>query len=148
MVNRKAQPVPPIYQPEVAARASYYAAHHPERREYYAAWSAVKAIFGNKVVPSLADHYLARTGYDSQQYDGFEDPNRPNNLFEPVVGDHGAHGDFDERARSGSIELWLETHAKLLAIAAGIGFAGAAIKSLTNGRSASHRPDRLTRKAA
>jgi len=144
---RKAQPVPPIYQPEVAARAIYYAAHHPERREYYVAWSAVKAIFGNKVVPSLADHYLARTGYDSQQYDGFEDPNRPNNLFEPVVGDHGAHGDFDERARSGSIELWAETHAKLLAIAAGIGFAAAAIKSLTNGRSASPRTDRLKKAA-
>src|SRR5205814_5237582 len=66
----KAQPVPPIFQPEVAARAIYYAAHHPHRREYYAGWSTVKAIFGNKLVPSLADHYLARTGYDSQQHDG------------------------------------------------------------------------------
>src|SRR5579884_2724212 len=65
---RKAQPVPPIYQPEVAARAIYYAAHHPEKREYYAAWSVVKAIAGNKLVPSLADHYLAKTGYDSQQF--------------------------------------------------------------------------------
>jgi short-subunit dehydrogenase len=145
---RKAQPVPPIYQPEVAARAIYYAAHHPERREYYAGWSAVKAIFGNKLVPSLADHYLARTGYESQQYDGFEDPNRPNNLYEPVAGDHGAHGDFDDRAQSGSLELWAETHVKLLAIAAGIGFAGAAVSSLAKRRGGSHRTERLKRNTA
>jgi hypothetical protein len=107
---RKAQPVPPIYQPEVAARAIYYAAHHPERREYYPAWSVIEAIFGNKLVPSLADRYLARTGYESQQYDGPEDPNRPFNLWKPVRGDRGAHGDFDARARTHSLELWLERH--------------------------------------
>lgn len=115
---RKAQPVPPIYQPEVAARAIYYAAHHPERREYYPAWSSVKAIFGNKLVPSLADRYLARTGYESQQYDGAEDPNRPFNLWKPVRGDHGAHGDFDDRAHAQSLELWLETHPLWLAAGA------------------------------
>jgi short-subunit dehydrogenase len=114
---RKAQPVPPIYQPEVAARAIYYAAHHPGRREYYAAWSAVKAIFGNKLAPSFADHYLAKTGYDSQQHDGPEDPSRPNNLWEPVPGDHGAHGSFDARAREHSAELWAETHPAWIAIA-------------------------------
>ncbi|MGZ4817113.1 MAG: SDR family oxidoreductase [Terriglobales bacterium] len=113
----KAQPVPPIYQPEVAARAIYYAAHHPRRREYYAAWSAVKAIVGNKIAPSFADRYLARTGYDSQQYDGPEDPNRPHNLWKPVPGDHGAHGNFDERARRHSLELWAETHPGLFAAA-------------------------------
>jgi NAD(P)-dependent dehydrogenase (short-subunit alcohol dehydrogenase family) len=121
---RKAQPVPPIYQPEVAARAIYYAAHHPERREYYAAWSAVEAIFGNKLAPSFADHYLARTGYDSQQHDGPDDPNRPNNLWQPVPGDHGAHGSFDDRARDVSLELLAETHAKWLAVAAGAGLIG------------------------
>lgn len=124
---RKAQPVPPIFQPEVAARAIYYAAHHPDRREYYVAWSTVKAIFGNKLVPSLGDDYLARTGYDSQQYDGPEDPNRPNNLWEPVAGDHGAHGTFDKRAHSFSMEMWLESHAKWLALAAGLTVAGAAL---------------------
>jgi short-subunit dehydrogenase len=113
----KAQPLPPIYQPEVAARAIYYAAHHPKRREYYAAWSAVEAIFGNKLVPSLADHYLARTGYKSQQHDGPEDPDRPNNLWKPVPGDHGAHGSFDSRARERSAELWAETHPALVAVA-------------------------------
>ena len=143
----KAQPVPPIYQPEVAARAIYYAAHHPERREYYPAWSSVKAIFGNKLAPSLADHYLARTGYDSQQYDGPEDPNRPNNLYAPVAGDHGAHGCFDDRARSHSLELRAETHAKFLAIAVGLGFAGALLKSLGS-RHSSNRTRHSELKAA
>jgi hypothetical protein len=114
----KAQPVPPIYQPEVAARAIYYAAHHPDRREYYPAWSSVKAIFGNKLVPSFADHYLARNGYASQQHDGLEDPNRACNLWEPVGGDHGAHGNFDEQSRTESTELWLETHPLWVAVGA------------------------------
>jgi len=114
---RKAQPVPPIYQPEVAARAIYYAAHHAERREYYAAWSVVEAVFGNKLAPSFADRFLARNGYDSQQHDGAEDPNRPNNLWKPLRGDHGAHGSFDEQARKVSLELWSETHWKWLAVA-------------------------------
>jgi hypothetical protein len=114
---RKAQPVPPIYQPEVAARAIYYAAHHPERREYYAAWSALEAIVGNKLVPSLADEYLARTGYDSQQYDGPENPQRAHNLWEPLPGDHGAHGNFDARASSTSFGLWYSTHPKWFALA-------------------------------
>ena len=136
---RKAQPVPPIYQPEVAARAIYYAAHHPKRREYYPAWSSVKAIFGNKLVPSLADHYLARTGYESQQYDGAEDPNRPNNLWEPVPGDHGAHGAFDSRASDHSSELWLETHTTWLALAAGVGLLGAI---LSGARARSATPEK------
>lgn len=125
---RKAQPVPPIYQPEVAARAIYYAAHHPTRREYYAGWSTVTAIVGNKVAPSLADRYLARIGYDAQQYDGPEDPNRPNNLWEPLPGDHGAHGNFDGRARSHSLELWAETHPVWFGLGA-LGIMGALYKA-------------------
>ena len=82
----KAQPVPPIFQPEVAARAIYHAAHDAKRREYFAGWSTVKAIVGNKLAPSFADRYLARHGYDAQQHDGPEDPNRPNNLWHPVPG--------------------------------------------------------------
>jgi len=115
----KAQPVPPIFQPEVAARAIYYAAHHPERREYYVGWSTVKAIVGNKLAPSLGDRYLARYGYGSQQHDGPDDPNRPNNLWEPLPGDYGAHGAFDEAAKSFSMESWLGRHAQWLALAAG-----------------------------
>jgi NAD(P)-dependent dehydrogenase (short-subunit alcohol dehydrogenase family) len=115
---RKAQPVPPIFQPEVAARAIYFAAHHPRRREYFVGGSTVKAIFGNKLAPSLADHLLARDGYESQQYDGSEDPNRPDNLFHPVAGDHGAHGAFGDRARNVSWEFRAEANAGWLAAAA------------------------------
>jgi NAD(P)-dependent dehydrogenase (short-subunit alcohol dehydrogenase family) len=103
---RKAQPVPPIFQPEVAAEAIHFAVHHP-RREFYVGWPSVKAIVANKFIPGLLDHFLARTGYDSQQYDGREDPNRVHNLWQPVPGDHGAHGDFKDRAKSHSAQLWL-----------------------------------------
>jgi short-subunit dehydrogenase len=127
---RKAQPVPPIFQPEVAARAIYYAAHHPDRREYYVGFSTVKAIFGNKLVPSFGDHYLARNGYDSQQHDGPENPNRPNNLWQPVPGDHGAHGSFDKRANSFSMELWLEMNRKWLGAGLGLLAAGALLSRM------------------
>ena len=112
---RKAQPVPPIFEPEVAARAIYYAAHHAGRREYFVGGSTVKAIFGNKIAPSFADHILARSGYESQQYDGSKDPSRPDNLFHPVPGDHGAHGTFGDRARNQSWEFWAESHVGYLA---------------------------------
>src|SRR5213078_1672634 len=105
----KAQPVPPIFQPEVAAEAIYFAAHNP-RREFYVGLPSVKAIVANKIAPGLLDHYLARTGYDSQQYDGPEDPNRPDNLWQPVPGDHGAHGAFDARAQKWSPQLWTSEH--------------------------------------
>jgi NADP-dependent 3-hydroxy acid dehydrogenase YdfG len=123
---RKAQPVPPIFQPEVAARAVYYAAHHPRRREYFVGGSTVKAIFGNKVAPSFADHYLARTGYESQQRPERAEPHRPDNLYQPLEGDHGAHGAFDKRARHRSWEFWAESHVKTLgfALGAGVGLAG------------------------
>src|SRR5213596_3202930 len=95
---RKAQPVPPIFQPEVAAEAIYFAAHNP-RREFYVGAPSVAVIVGNKFAPGLLDRYLADTGYDSQQYDGPEDPDRVHNLWQPVPGDHGAHGAFDARAK-------------------------------------------------
>ena len=120
---RKPQPVPPIFQPEVAARAILWAAHHG-RREVYVGWPTVKAIVGNKLVPGYADRYLARQGYESQQYDGLADPHRPDNLWEPVPGDHGAHGSFDERATDHSPQLWATTHRGLLALLGG-GLAGA-----------------------
>lgn len=106
---RKAQPVPPIFQPEVAARAIYFAAYH-HRRELYVGSSTIAAILGQKIVPGLLDFYLGKTGYDSQQHDGAEDPGRPNNLFEPVVGNFAAHGAFDERASTCSPALWLSMH--------------------------------------
>jgi short-subunit dehydrogenase len=113
---RKAQPVPPIFQPEVAAEAIYFAAHNP-RREFYIGLPTVKAIVADKIAPGLLDRYLARTGYDSQQYDGAEDPNRLDNLWHPVPGDHGAHGAFDARARSWSPQLWTSEHRTMLAVA-------------------------------
>ena len=122
---RKAQPVPPIFQPKVAAEAIYFAAHNP-RREFYVGLPSVEVIVANKIAPGLLDRYLARTGYDSQQYDGPEDPNRPNNLWHPVPGDHGAHGTFDARARSWSPQLWTSEHRTVLAL----GFLAFAISGL------------------
>ena len=100
----KAQPVPPIFQPEVGARAIHWAAHH-SRRELYAGWPTVEAIVGNKLAPGLLDRYLGKTGFDSQQTSEPEDPNRPNNLWEPLKGDHGARGAFGYQARDTSLEL-------------------------------------------
>lgn len=128
----KAQPVPPIFQPEVAARAIYYAAHHAQRREYYVGHSTVQAIVGNKLAPSLLDHYLARTGYQAQQHDGREDPHRRNNLWEPVPGDHGAHGSFDRQARGRSVEWWMDSHRWLLGLTGVAGVAGAVYAALGN----------------
>lgn len=103
-LKNKAQPVPPIFQPEVGARAIYWAAHH-SRREIYAGWPTVEAIIGNKIAPGLLDRYLGNTGFDSQQTSEPEDPERPDNLWGPVKGDHGAHGTFDQRAHESSWEL-------------------------------------------
>jgi NAD(P)-dependent dehydrogenase (short-subunit alcohol dehydrogenase family) len=110
---RKPQPVPPIFQPEVAADAIVYAAQH-YRREWYVGGSTSLAITLNKFAPGVGDRYLARQGYDAQQYDGAIDPNRPHNLYEPVPGDHGAHGEFDSRASSASLQLWLSQHREWL----------------------------------
>jgi NAD(P)-dependent dehydrogenase (short-subunit alcohol dehydrogenase family) len=123
----KAQPVPPIYQPEVAARAVYWAAHH-RRRELYVGASTDKAILGNKVFPGLGDRYLGRTGYRSQVQPGKpENPNRPDNLWEPVPGQFGAHGTFDARARTRSFQLWATTHRGTLGlVGAGLAAAGVA----------------------
>ncbi len=104
-LKHKAQPVPPIFQPEVGARAVYWAAHN-HRRELYVGFPTVEAIVANKIAPGILDHYLGRTGYKSQQTNEPEDPNRPNNLWEPVPGDHGSHGTFDNRAHPRSYELW------------------------------------------
>lgn len=100
----KAQPIPPIFQPEVGARAIYWAAHH-SRREIHAGWPTVEAILGNKLAPGLLDRYLAKTGFGSQQTSEPEDPNRPDNLWKPLSGDHGAHGTFDSQAHERSLEV-------------------------------------------
>ncbi len=110
---REPQPVPPIYQPEVAAEAIVWAARHP-RRELMVGWPTVKAILGNAVVPGIADRYLARTGYDAQQTDRPLDPDRPDNLFAPVPGRQAAHGPFDEESRGRSVQLTMVKHRRPL----------------------------------
>ena len=117
----KAQPVPPIYQPEVPAAAIYWAAHH-RRRELYVGISTVKAIEGNKVVRGLLDEYLAEKAYSGQQTSEPRDPNRPDNLWTPLDGedghDHGAHGSFDSRSRSFSPEAWASRNREWLGVLA------------------------------
>jgi short-subunit dehydrogenase len=124
---RKAQPVPPIFQPEVAAEAIYWAAHHG-RNELWVGLSAVKAIVGNRIVPRALDRYLARMGYDAQQTDELADPDRKDNLYEPMPRDAGAHGDFDGRSSDKSYQWWANTHRGwLLAGTTAAGLAGAAL---------------------
>lgn len=123
-LKHKAQPVPPIYQPEVAARAIYWAAHH-RRRELLVGGSTAVVVEGNKFFPGIGDLYLGKTGYKSQQTNEVRDPNRPDNLWKPVDDrrDYGAHGTFDSRARNDSRELWASEH-KWLLVALGLTLAG------------------------
>ncbi len=136
---RKPQPVPPIYQPEVAADAVWWAAHH-YRREWYVGGSTAVVIIGNKIAPGFGDWYLAQQGYGSQQYDGLVGPDRRNNLYEPVDQDRdfGAHGDFDSRATSSSAQLWADQHLGWLALA-GAGLLGLAAAGWFLGREAETR---------
>jgi NAD(P)-dependent dehydrogenase (short-subunit alcohol dehydrogenase family) len=113
----RAQPVPPVFQPEIAAEAIIWASESG-RRELYVGMPTVRAILGNKIGAGLLDRYLANIGYRSQQTDEPEDPGRPDNLWTPVSGDHGAHGRFDAIARTDSWQLWLSKHRNELAIAA------------------------------
>src|SRR5438874_2084879 len=115
---RRAQPVPPIYQPEVAARAIEWAADHPYRHESWVGATTAATILANDAAPGLLDRYLALTGVKAQQTDEQEDPRRPNNLFGPVPGDHGAHGDFDAHAHAHSPEVVLSTKKRLFGLTA------------------------------
>ena len=119
------QPVPPIFQPEVAARAIVWAAHH-RRRQLYVGFPTVKAIAIERINPNIADHYLAREGYRSQQTSEPARPDRVDNVFAPVPGDHGAHGRFDARAKGRSLQLWAAMHRTglgLLALGVAAGYA-------------------------
>ena len=111
---RKPQPYPPVFQPEVPAEAIYYAAHH-RRREMFVGWPTLKTVLGNRLAPGYVDRVLADTGYEGQQYNGLVEPGRQDNLWNPVPADFGAHGDFDQHAKSSSWLLWAEMHQKLLA---------------------------------
>jgi short-subunit dehydrogenase len=120
---RKPQPVPPIFEPEVAARGIYWAAHH-RRRELFVGLPTLKAVVANKFFPGYLDRYLAKYGFDAQQTNEMDHHNRPNNLWTPVAADFGAHGRFDDRAHNNSVQLSATTHRTWLAIAAMAATAG------------------------
>jgi NADP-dependent 3-hydroxy acid dehydrogenase YdfG len=122
---RHPRPVAPVYQPEVAAKAIVWAADHP-RREIKVGASTAVTVAGNKLLPGLGDWYLARTAVDGQQTQDPVNGDRPDNLFAPVPGDHGAHGRFDDEAKPRSAQLWLTTHNGVLAAGAGVAAAAAA----------------------
>jgi len=130
-----AQPVPPIYQPEFAARAVLFAADHPKRREYWVGSSTMGTLAANALAPGLLDRYLARTGFTSQQTDRLQDP--PVNLWEPADGpdghDFGAHGDFDDTSHERDAQLWASQHHG--ALAAGVGGLVAALTAFRRRRS-------------
>jgi NAD(P)-dependent dehydrogenase (short-subunit alcohol dehydrogenase family) len=135
---RQAQPVPPIYQPEVAARAVVYAADHPRRREYWVGGTTAATLVVNAVAPGLLDRYLARTGFDAQQTDQPKPPGQPANLWEPADGengrDFGAHGLFDEKAHARSPQVWASQHHGTLAVVGAGLVAGAAVLARTTAR--------------
>jgi NAD(P)-dependent dehydrogenase (short-subunit alcohol dehydrogenase family) len=131
------RPIGTVFQPEIAAEAIYFAAHS-DRKEIFVGGPTVQAIWGNKVASPLLDDYLAAVGFKGQQDPEPVSPDRKDNLFEPVPGDHGAHGRFDDEARDASTELWASMHKKQLGIAAlsvaaaaGVGFM---LASRTSGR--------------
>ena len=116
-LRRHPQPVPPVYQPEVAAGAIVFAADHP-RREIYVGLPTPAVIWGGRLVPGLVDRYLARTNYEGQQTDRPISPDRPTNLWEPVPGAKGAHGDFDATAHDSSAQFLLTRHRRSIRVGA------------------------------
>jgi NAD(P)-dependent dehydrogenase (short-subunit alcohol dehydrogenase family) len=112
---RKPQPVPPIFEPEIAAKAIIFASTN-RRREIWVGGPTVEAIVAQKFFPGLLDRYLGKTGYDAQQYDGPADPNRPNNLWSPLPGDHGPHGNFADRSHSSSLQVTLNLNRRWIGI--------------------------------
>jgi len=127
---KHAQPVPPIYQPEFAARGIVFAADHPRRREYWVGASTAATLAANAIAPGLLDRYLARTGFASQQMSRDQDPDAPVNLWESADGrdgeDFGAHGIFGDKAHSLDPQLWASQHHGTIAAAAGVALAGLA----------------------
>jgi hypothetical protein len=131
---KRAQPVPPIYQPEVAADAVVFAADHPRRREYWVGGTTALTLAANAVAPGLLDRYLARTGFKSQQTDEPQSPDQAANLWRPADGehghDHGAHGRFDDRSHRRSFQVWASQHHGVV----GAALAGAGAAALAIGR--------------
>jgi NAD(P)-dependent dehydrogenase (short-subunit alcohol dehydrogenase family) len=133
----KAQPVPPIYQPEVIARTVLYAADHPRRREYWCGETTAATLIANAIAPGLLDRYLARTAFGSQQTPEQNPPDAPANLWQPVDGpggvDHGAHGRFDSRSHTHSPQAWLSRHHGVTALGLG-GLVAGGLRLLSRSR--------------
>jgi NAD(P)-dependent dehydrogenase (short-subunit alcohol dehydrogenase family) len=137
-MDRRPQPIPPIFEPEVAAEAILFASR-ARRREVWVGGPTMQAILANKVAPGLLDRLLARRGYSGQLSDEPATPGRPDNLFAPLPDDHGAHGRFTARASAASPALWASEHKGWL-LAFGMGLAGLAAGALL-------RPARLSPRA-
>lgn len=130
-LKKHPQPVPPIWQPEVAAEAILWATEH-DRREINLCWTSSATVWANKFIPGLLDHYLARTGFKGQQADFPIEPNRADNLWAPVQGDFGAHGEFDSLSRGYSPHWWMNKNRGW--VAAGAAAIGGALALLANKR--------------
>jgi short-subunit dehydrogenase len=118
-LQRHPAPMGVVYEPEVPARAVYWAAHH-HRREVFVGFPTMKAIYGQEIAPEYADKYLGKNGFDSQQTDQPVAPDRPDNMFDSVPGPYGARGIFTARAKSWSAQNWANLHRGIVAgLAAG-----------------------------
>jgi short-subunit dehydrogenase len=127
-MSHKVRPTGTIYQPEVAADAILFAAEH-DRREVMVGYTTVEATLGEKVIPGLLDHLLAKQAWEGAMLKEPDDPNRPDNFWKPLPGDHGAHGAFDSMAHGFSVQLWLTKHRALLAACALLGMGAIAAVS-------------------
>jgi hypothetical protein len=128
---KQTMPVPPIYQPEVAADAIHHAAHH-KRRQIYVGIPTVMNIIGERTAPWLLDRFLAKTGFKNQQTEHPLNPQGHDNLFEPVDEDRGAHGPFDDMAHSISPQYELSKRRGLVLAgvgAAAVGAGAAAVRA-------------------
>ncbi len=130
-LRRQPQPVPPIYQPEIAAKAVLHAADHPRRREYWVGGSTLGTLTANAIMPGVLDRYLARTGYKSQQTEQREPADAPANLWSPAdrAGgeDYGAHGKFDDQSTRHSLQLLASQHHGRIAAVALLAAVGAGV---------------------
>jgi short-subunit dehydrogenase len=131
-MSRRPQPVPPIFEPEIAAEGIIHAAHS-RRREVWVGGSSVQAIVANKFFPGMLDRYLAKNGYSGQLTNDPTDPQQPDNLFDPVPGDPGTHGRFEGQSSDWSLQLWATEHRSAL-IATGLTVAGFIATMIVGGR--------------
>jgi short-subunit dehydrogenase len=113
---RRVQPVPPIFDPEIGARAVLLALKST-RREIWVGWPTIRAVLANRIAPGLLDRLAAHTAWGGQMGDAPADPEAPDNLFSPLPGDRGADGRFGRQAQAWSPALWVSAHRGTLAFA-------------------------------